>query len=251
MQNKQQIKSLQVGFSIIDYVAKSSKPVKFNEIHNATKITKSNLYKYLNTLTFLKVLHRDKETGLYSGGPTLIEYGMTTINSNNIIDKVNPYLEKINIVTGATTLLTTWTTNGPIIAKMIYSRDGFNLGGQVGTHLPITTAAGKLFGTFMKGPLAEEWITEETKNLSKHEFEQLKSEFNSIRHNCISFAHEALAHSVKSVAIPIFDYNKDIVGAIVNVGFESTIPNSINCELSRQLVCFSNQVSTLFGYTYE
>lgn len=244
----QKVKSLQVGFSIIDFVARSPKPVRFNDIHHETKVTKSNLYKYLNTLTDLNVLYRDEETGLYSGGTALIEYGMTTINNDNVIEKVTPYLEKINILTGVTTLLTTWTRNGPIIAKMINSRDGLNLGGQVGTILPVNSAGGKLFAAFMDGPLAKKWKEAETKRFTDDDITQLHNDLQFIQKNNIAFAHEALAPFVYSSAIPFFNYNNEIVGAIVIVGFENSIPKDINSSLSKKLIDFSKQISEIFGY---
>lgn len=244
----QGIKTLEVGFSIIDFVARNPKPVKFNDIHYETKITKSNLYKYLNTLTHLNVLYRDEESGLYSGGTALIEYGMTTINNDNLIEKVTPYLEKINILTGMTTLLATWSHNGPIIAKMINSRDGLNLGGQVGTILPVNSAGGKLFATFMGGPLVKRWKEAETKGFIDDDITQPHNDLSFIQKNKIAFAHEALAPSVYSSAIPFFNYNNEIIGAIVIVGFEQNIPKDLNSDFSKQLIDFSKQISAVFGY---
>ncbi len=53
------IQSLQIGLGILDLVAKQEKPLKFTDIQELTQITKSNLYKYLNTLTQLGLLYRD------------------------------------------------------------------------------------------------------------------------------------------------------------------------------------------------
>lgn len=247
-QRTQKIQSLLVGFSIIDFVARSKKPVKFNDIHYATEITKSNLYKYLNTLTSLDVLYRDEETGLYSGGTALIEYGMTIINNDNILEKVTPYLEKVNILSGATTLLTTWTQKGPVIVKMIDSRDGLNLGGQVGTVLPLDSAGGKLYATFKEGPLIEQWIKSETKDISSADYERLEKDFQSIKENWIAFAHGALAPSIQSTAVPFFNYDHKMIGAFVIVGFENTIPKRVNDTLSNELLDISYEVSNIFGY---
>lgn len=246
--NPPKIQSLLVGFSIINLVAKSSHPIKFNDIHHHTKISKSNLYKYLNTLTSLQVLHRDPETGLYSGGPALIQYGMATVNRENIVDKVNPYLEEINLLSKETTLLAVWTHNGPMIVKMIYSRAGLNLGGQVGTLLPINSAGGKLFASFKSGPLVEDWIAHSTAVFPAETVGELQKDFQQIRKDGIAFAHEALAPSVASAAIPIFNYEQEIIGAVIIVGFQETIPTKPEDEMSAELLNRSRQISELFGY---
>jgi len=243
------VQSLLVGFSIIDLVAKSPQPLKFNDIQHHTKVTKSNLSKYLYTLTTLGALHRDLETGLYSGGPALIEYGMATVNKENIIDKATPYLEEINLLSKETTLLAIWTHEGPMIIKMILSQAGLNLGGQLGTVLPIHSAGGKIFASFMAGPLIDEWISKETSHLTKEESALLQEELITIGENKITFASDALAPSIASTAIPIFNFNNHVLGAIIIVGFQKTIPTHPDEELSIHLLEKSKEISAIFGFS--
>lgn len=245
-ENVPRIQSLIVGFSIIELVTKSTQPLKFNDILHHTNITKSNLHKYLHTLTSLGALFRDQESGLYSGGPALIKYGMATANRENLLEKVNPFLEEINILTKETTLLAVWTHDGPTIIKMIHSQAGLNLGGQAGTVLPIYSAGGKLFAALADGPLMDDWITKETAYLTDEEKAALQKDFEMIQENKISFASDALAPSISSVAIPIFNYDKSLLGAIIIVGFQGTIPSEPEEELSIQLLEKSNSISKLF-----
>ncbi|MEH7495390.1 helix-turn-helix domain-containing protein [Neobacillus niacini] len=44
---------------IVETIAKQGRPLKFSEIQELTQITKSNLYKYLNTFTQLCILYRN------------------------------------------------------------------------------------------------------------------------------------------------------------------------------------------------
>lgn len=242
-----QIQSLMVGFRIIDLLAKKANPLKFNEIHHETQISKSNLYKYLNTLTSLGILYRSKETGAYSLGTTLIKYGMSAVNKENIVDKVNPYLQEINLELKETTLLTTWTDEGPMIVKMIHSSSGLNLGGQVGTILPIYSAAGKLFAAFKSGPIFLQWKEQEYKKINTEQRKALEKELEKIRNQHIAFASSALANYVASVAIPIFNYNNEIVGSIVVVGFEQTIPAKISDQRSEYLLQKGREISKEMG----
>ena len=83
------IQSLQVGMSIVDLISSKEQPLKFTEIQELTQITKSNLYKYLNTLTHLQLLHRDKKSGAYMLGSKIIEYGRSAIGHQDIISTVD------------------------------------------------------------------------------------------------------------------------------------------------------------------
>ncbi|SDH17334.1 transcriptional regulator, IclR family [Alteribacillus persepolensis] len=242
-----QVQSLLVGFSIIDLMVERGIPMKFNDIHHETKITKSNLYKYLHTLTSLGILHRDDNTGMYTLGSTLIQYGMAAVNKEDVVTKTNSFLQQINLKTKETTLLTVWTQSGPMITKMIHSSLGLNLGGQVGSILPIQSAAGKLFAAFMNNPMIEAWKNDQQANWDKKDRQWLDEELDIIQEQKISFAKEALASSISSVAIPIFNYNDDIIGSIIVVGFADAIPQSTDHELSLYLLEKSKEVSSVFG----
>ncbi len=63
--NTSMIQSLQIGFQIVDLIAEQDHPLKFTDIQELSGITKSNLYKYLNTLTYLGLVYRDKKQGTY------------------------------------------------------------------------------------------------------------------------------------------------------------------------------------------
>lgn len=122
------IQSLQVGMSIIDLIASQEQPLKFSEIQELTQITKSNLYKYLNTLTHLELLHRNKKSGTYMLGSKIIEYGRSEIGHQDIISIVTPYLQELSYQTTLTALLAVWTPNGPVVADIWHSHNMFNIG---------------------------------------------------------------------------------------------------------------------------
>ena len=50
------IGSLQVGMGVLDIIASQTHPLKFTEIQELTQITKSNLYKYLNTSYTFRII---------------------------------------------------------------------------------------------------------------------------------------------------------------------------------------------------
>ena len=65
----------------------------------------------------------------------------------------------------------------------------------------------------------------------------------------IAFAQDALAPSVASAAIHIFDFNRELLGAIIIVGFQDAISSSPNDELARYLLTISKDISSQFGFS--
>ncbi|MGO4890380.1 IclR family transcriptional regulator [Anaerobacillus sp. MEB173] len=245
------IQSLQVGMSIIDLLAKQGRPLKFSDIHELTNITKSNLYKYLNTFTQLGILYRNKESGSYILGSKLIEYGMAASAEENVVDRVTPYMQEVNIKSLSTVLYSTWTFNGPMIIKEVNTNQGFNIGAQVGTLLPVLSATGKIFATFLEEESISEWLRNGLSNSPEDKVNQFKKECHFIKEKEISFAQEPIVSSVSSVSFPIFNYRKKLLGAITVVGFSDLIPTHEEEELSQYLVKISQEISESFGYKRE
>lgn len=242
------IQSLQIGFSIVDLVATQGKPMKFNDIHELSGITKSNLYKYVNTLTEQGVLYRDKDTGAYSLGSKLVEYGMAALNRENVSERVSPFMQEINRTCKSTVLLISWTHDGPIVVKMINNNQGLNIGAQIGTYLPILSASGKVFAAFLEEALVRDWKVRELRKLKGEQRTALEQELNMIREKDISFANEPLVPSISSVSLPIFNFGKQLLGAVTVVGFSGIVPQTEQDELSRYLLERQREISRVFGY---
>lgn len=242
------IQSLQVGMSIIDLIASKEQPLKFSEIQELTQITKSNLYKYLNTLTYLQLLHRNKQSGAYMLGSKIIEYGRSAIGNQDIISTVIPYLQELSQQTSLSALLAVGTPSGPVVANIWNANQLFNIGAQIGTQLPILSATGKVFSAFHTSNVIKDWKERELHELTDEEKEELVREERIVVEHGISFSMEALVQNVTSAAAPILNYNNDLLGTVTLVGFLQFFPHDINHEASQKLLSIAKEVSSIFGY---
>ncbi|MFP7159194.1 IclR family transcriptional regulator [Priestia aryabhattai] len=248
IKNGSTIQSLQIGMRILDVIAKQERPLKFTDIQELTQITKSNLYKYLNTFVQSNILYRDKDSSTYVLGSKLIKYGMIAANQENILDRITPLLEELNQKSSCSIIYSIWTPNGPMIIKMFNNNLGFNIGAQVGTLLPLTSSAGKIFLTFQDSPITREWKEKESKRMLPHQLAQLEGEIQSIREKEIAFAKEPIIESVSSISFPVFNYKKNLMAAVAIVGFSKQIPDNEEQDLSKYILEVSNEISVVLGY---
>lgn len=237
------IQSLQIGIGILDVLINNGKPMRFVEIQERTKMTKSNLYKYMNTLTLLELLIRDNSTGQYHLGPKLIKYGATAIGNQDVVELITPYLQTISHHSNCSVLLAVGTTNGPVIAKICSPHQTLNIGAQIGTLLPKNSSSGKIFNVFFNETITENWRLTTEPSMTDTD-----KEFHKIAEEKIAFAKEPLITSISSVSIPIISYSNELIGTITVVGFTPDIPTDINAPLSQYLLNFQKEVSKIFGY---
>ncbi len=242
--NGSTIQSLQIGIGIIDVIVNNGKPMKFAEIQEKTKMTKSNLYKYMNTLTQLDLLIRESSTGLYHLGPKLIQYGTTAIGKQDVVEQITPYLQTISQQTKCSVLFAVGTTNGPVIAKIWSPDQILNIGAQIGTLLPPNSSSGKIFNVFYNNHITENWRVAAEPSMTDED-----KEFHKIKEEKIAFAKEPLITSISSVSLPILSYSEELVGIIAVVGFTPDIPSATSDETSQYLLKMQQAISKTFGYT--
>lgn len=244
------IQSLQVGCKLLECIASSGKPLKYNEIQELSGMTKSNLHKYLHTLTSLGWLYREKHTGRYTLGSKLAEYGMKAVNQENVTERVMPFLHEINQTCKNTVLLTAWSSNGPMVVRLINAQDGLNIGARIGTVLPALSAAGKVFSAFLDDHQLSAWRAEEIARMDAEQQAAFEQEIAFVRAHGIAFAREPLVASISSIAIPIFNYEAQLLGVIVVVGFSEAIPHKLDDLMSQYLIKMRNEIAEAFGYSF-
>lgn len=244
------IQSLKTGINLIETMVEKNRPLKFSEIEAITKMTKSNLHKYLNTLTETGLLFRDRE-GTYYLGSKLIEFGNAAIGNINLIELSGPYLKEISQKVKLTTLLSVWTNNGPVIANIWSTNLGINIGADIGTRLPALSSAGKLFLAFKDKNERADWEHDELKLVPADVKKQLEKEIATIKDTHFSYAKEPLIEHVSSFSVPILNYKNDIVGCITIVGFTKLVPATYEDEKSKLVLEKVAELSETFGYTYK
>ena len=242
------IQSLELGVSILEFVSSRGRPQTFTEIHEGTGITKSNLYKYLNTLTALKLLYRDKFGGAYSLGPKLIEYGMSAVNQENVIERVSPYLQEISNFCGESVIFAVWTVQGPMVIKMINSPQPINIGTTIGSVLPLRSSIGVVFAAFLEEHIARGWIEKELGPPGSPGYEDYMKEVTEAREKGFYTRSGSLVPSVSAISAPILNIQSKILGVISVVGFTDTIAANGNHEIVSHLLEVSREVSRQFGY---
>lgn len=245
------IGSLVQGFGIIDVVAKSDTPLKFTEIQEHTGISKSNLYKYLNTLTELDLLYRDVKQGSYSLGYKFLEYGNAAMKNNDLVMKLSHYFKEISHLTNMTTSLAVWLNDTPVITNIWNTNYGLNIGAQIGTKLPLLSASGKVFAAYSNKEEMHQWIEKEQAKIENFSIEDFSNELKEIRIRHVAFAKEPLIKHVSSLSLPILDYKKELIGTITIIGFTENIPTDTSSELVQKVIDISKEMSSVFGYREE
>ena len=248
MSSNTTIGSLTLGIQIIDAVAQSDIPLKFSDIQEITGISKSNLYKYLNTLTQMDLLYRDQKRGYFSLGYKFLEYGTAALQNADFIGRLTPYFKEISKLTSMTTLLATWINDGPVITNIWNTNYGLNIGAQVGTKLPLSSSSGKIFAAYANSLEITNWIELEQQTIEQFNIAKFQHELKQIRMEHFTYSYEPLVRHVSSIGFPILNYKHELVGSFSVVGFSEDVPSAFDSEIIQQIISMSKEMSAIYGY---
>ncbi|MFJ7972758.1 IclR family transcriptional regulator [Psychrobacillus sp. NPDC096389] len=248
MSSNTTIGSLTLGIQIIDAVAQSDIPLKFSDIQEITGISKSNLYKYLNTLTQMDLLYRDQKRGYFSLGYKFLEYGTAASQNADFIGRLTPYFKEVSKLTNMTTLLATWINDGPVITNIWNTNYGLNIGAQIGTKLPLSSASGKIFAAYANSLEITNWIEQEQQSIDQFNIAKFQRELKQIRMEHFTYSFEPLVRHVSSIGFPILNYKHELVGSFSVVGFSEDVPNAFDSEIIQRIISLSKEMSAIYGY---
>lgn len=234
------IQSLDIGLRVLNLIATSDTPLRFVDIQEKTQMTKSNLYKYLNTLLISGVVTKSEESGFYYTGPKLIEYGVEAIANQDVHEIISPYLHKLGAQLNTSILFAIATFNGPVITKIWSPNQSINIGAQLGTILPPQSSSGKIFRIFYENEISPMWF--------EQSYELSEEEQKEISEKKVAFSKEPLIKSVSSFSAPILSFNKELIGTLIAVGFSDQIPNSVDDERTELFLNVQQSISKQFGY---
>lgn len=242
------IQSLQVGLNILDVLAEQKEPLKFTDIQHLTNMTKSNLYKYLSTLSEFGVIYRNPVTNAYSLGQKLIQLGNVAMGQSSIIEIVIPYLKKINDHTNLTALLAIPSFNGPLVTYISSADYGINIGAQIGTTLPLLSSTGIIYSAFPNSEIAE-WLENETTKLSGDELQTYEKDKRDAGNYFFASKIEPLIEHVSSFSVPVLNFDNHLIGAITIVGYTEIVPKTADHPIGRFVLEVSRELSKYYGHS--
>lgn len=242
------IQSLQIGLNILDVLAEQKEPLKFTEIQQLTNMTKSNLYKYLSTLSEFGVIYRNPATNAYSLGQKLIQLGNIATGQSSIIEIVIPYLKKINDYTNLTALLAVPSINGPLVTYISSADYGINIGAQIGTTLPALSSTGIVYSAFPNAEMAE-WLKSEKAKLDSDELQTYEKDKKEAGKYFFASKIEPLIEHVSSFSVPVLNYNKESIGAITVVGYTEIVPKTADHPIGQFVLEVSRELSKYYGHS--
>lgn len=244
------VKSIYVGFRLLQSLAMCRHPMSLKDLAVAANMTASKAHRYLVSLLRSGMVIQHTENRTYDLGPTSMKIGLAAIGRSSIIVQAIHTATAVRDMLGETTVLTVWGNRGPTVIHVENSLETIIATIRVGTVLPvIETAAGRVFAAFQAqsdvSPIVEQELQEygrasdRRKQMPRDQFEAIVKEVRERRQAVIKDFH---ALGVSAVASPLMYPSGNLVAVLAAIGrseeFTAGLHGSIAKNLCRAAAAF-------------
>jgi IclR family pca regulon transcriptional regulator len=233
--------SLERGLAILSAFTSTRSLLGVSELAREVGLSRSSAHRYIATLSTLGYLEQDRATRRYRLGPRVLDLGFSAINSMELRQLAAADLQDLSDATGHTVNMA--ILDGIDILYLERCRSSshgqrdIDLDLHVGSRLPAyCTSMGKVLLAAL--PPEELDARLEAMELAKRgpntitARTRLRDELTRVRERGLAVNNEELAYGLRSIAVPVFGRDGDVVAAI-------------NLAVHRSLVSMENLVDRL------
>ncbi|MHA6250796.1 IclR family transcriptional regulator [Oceanobacillus sp. CAU 1775] len=250
--NPQILSSVSNALRILKSFSTFEPTLKVSQIAESHNLAKSTVSRLLSTLAHEGFVEKDKKTGAYKLGLSVLTLGGIVTNNLEIHKEASPVMNKLVTDTGETAHLS--ILDG--LDTIYIHKEECNHPVRILTHLgrknpAYCTSSGKVLLAFTEGNLVEEIISKGLKKYTSNSItdpNKLREEMELIRQRGYAISTEELTEGTRSVAAPIRDYTGKVVSAINVVGPLQRMKDYRIPDIAKKVVFASEEASERLGY---
>ncbi|WP_053364638.1 IclR family transcriptional regulator [Bacillus sp. FJAT-27251] len=250
--NPQILSSVSYALQILNSFSTFEPTQKVSDLANSLGLAKSTVSRLLSTLASEGFVIKDKNTGGYKLGLSVLTLGGIVTNHLEIHKEAAPVLYKLVNDTKETAHLSVLDE----LDTIYIHKEECNQPVRILTHLgrrnpSYCTSSGKLLLAFSDESLVEEVIRRGLKAYTSKSItdpDQLRAEMDNIRKMGYAISTEELTQGTRSVAAPIRDYTGKVVCAINVVGPLQRMKDYQIPAIAKKVINAGIEASERMGY---
>ena len=250
--NPQILSSVSNALRILKSFSTFKTTVKVNELSESLGLAKSTVSRLLSTLAHEGFVVKDKKTGGYKLGISVLTLGGIVTNELEIHKEASPVMNRLVVETGETAHLAVLEGTSTIYIH----KEECNHPVRILTHLgrknpAYCTSSGKVLLAYSEESLVQQVIDEGLKAYTSKSITDpgvLLKELEEIRNRGYAISTEELTEGTRSVAAPIRDYTGKVVAAINVVGPLQRMKDYKIPTIARKVMQAGEEASERLGY---
>lgn len=231
------IQSVEQGARLLEVLINSRQPQPLKALAASGGMSPSMAHRYLTSFIRVGLVHQDSISGHYDLGTFALQLGVAALNRTNLFQVADNEFRQLVSRVNVDGHVSVWGDHGVTIVR-IHDRHIPILSIQrLGTVLPLyDSAAGRIFLAYhsqeaVKAVLKRELAQMEGRKPSANDISEVVA---AVRQQGYAWIDGQVFHSMRAIAVPIFDMQGLLRGAMSLVSNQASLvdfPNSILTDL--------------------
>lgn len=249
------IQSVSHALDVLEQFADDADELGVTELSKRLKLHKNNVFRLLATLEARGYIEQNKATENYRLGVRCLRLGQRFLMQTGLLHQARPVMEDLARQCGETVFVCVRQQNAAVVLDTVEPDTAVRAVVRIGEPLPLhCTAAGKVLLAFSdNGPtltLGErEWVRFTAATAT--EPDQLRQHLDRAIERGFASESEEHRQDVASIAVPIRDYTRAIVGALSLTGPTYRIARAGDLALGTRLLHAGHGLSARLGFPVD
>ncbi|MBT6033243.1 MAG: IclR family transcriptional regulator [Kordiimonadaceae bacterium] len=213
-----EIKSVVLTFTIIEFLAKCDRPLGVTEIATALDLEKPRVYRHLRTLSDIGYIDQDSSTDKYCLSMKFFWLGKDVESKIDLISVSRPAMQQLKDTLGTAVTLSTISEDNICVLDILRGSSQIDISTRPGSTFPLhATAQGKIALAFGHSSLRDKISNKALEKFTTYTIISdgiLAKEIEKVRSQNWAIAPEEITLGINALAAPILDHHNQLVGTI-------------------------------------
>lgn len=255
MKERAGIQSVEVGFALLDVLAKAEGPLMLRDLAATAGMSAAKAHRYLVSFQRLGLVHQDISSTRYDLGPAALQLGLASLTRLDAVKLARERMAPLMARIGHTVALAVWGNQGPTIVHWQESPHAMTIL-RLGDVMPLlTSATGRCFAAYLPADLTAPMIKDELTRAQKLKRRDVptsqadvKTMLAEVRQHGIGRVVDALLPGVVGFCAPVFDSDSHLVLGMVALGPASSFDAEWDGKPAKALKQAAQQLSAELGH---
>lgn len=254
LKQQQGVQSIEVGLRLLQCLAESKRAMMLRDLAAAARMPAAKAHRYLVSLTRMRFVEQQKDTGMYDLGAYTLYLGLNALGRLQPLNVAAPFLRELNSEIAQTVALAVWANGGATIISWIGSDAPVAASLRIGSVMPLTrSATGLAFLAFLPQEVTAELLHKELAEntrvgLAPKSTADVAREIEQIQRS--GFARtSAFIPGISGLAIPVFDHSGLMTLAMVTLGYAGNIDLTDKGSIVAKVQSKARELSKRLGYS--
>lgn len=260
MKERAGIQSVEVGFALLDALARASGPLMLRDLAAAAGMSAAKAHRYLVSFQRLQLVTQDAGTTRYDLGPAALKLGLASLSRLDAVKLARERVAGLVESLGHTVALAVWGNRGPTIVHWEESPQAVTVNLRLGDVMPLlSSATGRCFAAFIghggTADKAQPMIDAElalARKLGRSDLPstpaQVQALLDETRAQGLGRVVNVLFPGISGFCAPVFDADGHLALGVVSLGSSATFDTDWTGTVAQALRAFARQLSSDLGW---